>query len=122
VIGLLVILPPEALFERRADEPTEAPLPRIVVLPFENLGSPDDEYFASGITEEITSRLAAVSGLQVISRTSARRYADTDRSIQEIGEELDVGFVLDGTIRWDRGSTGFGRVRITPQLICRAGD
>ena len=117
VIGLLVILPPEALFERGGDEPADVPLPRIVVLPFENLGSPDDEYFASGITEEITSRLAAVSGLQVISRTSARRYADTDKSIQEIGEELDVGFVLDGTIRWDRGSTGFGRVRITPQLI-----
>jgi len=99
-----------------APEPTEE-ISRIVVLPFENLGSPDDDYFASGITEEITSRLAAVSGLQVISRTSARRYADTDKSILEIGEELQVGYVLEGTIRWDRGSTGFGRVRITPQLI-----
>jgi TolB-like protein/Flp pilus assembly protein TadD len=101
---------------------TEAPrhseeIPRIVVLPFENLGSPDDEYFASGITEEITSRLAAVSGMQVISRTSARRYADTDKSIREIGDELEVGYVLEGTIRWDRGDTGHGRVRITPQLI-----
>jgi TolB-like protein/Flp pilus assembly protein TadD len=105
-------------FVPRANDPqlTEG-IPRIVVLPFENLGSPDDEYFASGITEEITSRLAAVSGLQVISRTSARRYAGTDKTIREIGEELNVGFVLEGTIRWDHGSGGFGRVRITPQLI-----
>jgi TolB-like protein/regulator of sirC expression with transglutaminase-like and TPR domain len=102
----------------RAEEPEPtAKIPRVVVLPFENLGSPDDEYFASGITEEITSRLAAVSGLQVISRTSARRYAGTDKSIGEIGEELNVAYVLEGTIRWDRGGTGFGRVRITPQLI-----
>jgi len=102
-------------------EPTEE-IPRIAVLPFENLGSPDDEYFASGITEEITSRLAAVSGLQVISRMSARRYANTDKSIRKIGDELNVGYVLEGTIRWDRGSTGYGRVRITPQLIKVADD
>ena len=76
VIALLVILPPEALFERRGETPTDEPVPRIVVLPFENLGSPEDEYFADGMTEEIISRLAAVSGLQVISRTSAMYYKD----------------------------------------------
>ncbi|MHC4922374.1 MAG: hypothetical protein ACYTKC_22665, partial [Planctomycetota bacterium] len=100
----------------------EAAPPRIVVLPFENLGAADDSYFASGITEEITSRLAAVSGLQVISRTSARRYADTDKSIGQIGEELRVGYILEGTIRWDRAGAGQGRVRITPQLIRVADD
>jgi serine/threonine-protein kinase len=104
------------------DEPVDTAPPRIVVLPFENLGSPDDEYFADGVTEEITSRLAAVSELQVISRTSARRYVDTEKSIPEIGEELDVGYVLEGTIRWDRGMEGYGRVRITPQLIRVADD
>ncbi len=116
VIGLLVILPPEALFERRSEEPAEAPLPRIVILPFENLGSPDDDYFADGMTEEITARIASVQGLQVISRTSAVRYAGTDKSIQEMGEELGVGYVLEGTIRWARGE-GASRIRITPQLI-----
>ena len=116
VIGLLVILPPEALFERRSEEPAEAPLPRIVILPFDNLGSPDDDYFADGMTEEITARIASVQGLQVISRTSAVRYADTDKSIQEMGEELGVGYVLEGTIRWARGE-GASRIRITPQLI-----
>jgi serine/threonine protein kinase/tetratricopeptide (TPR) repeat protein len=97
-------------------------IPRIVVLPFENLGSPDDEYFADGITEEITSRLAAVSGLQVISRTSAMQYKEQRPPLQQIGEELDVGYVLEGTIRWDRAVEKHGRVRITPQLIKVADD
>ena len=117
VIGLLVILPPEALFERRGDKPADVSLPRIVVLPFENLGSPDDEYFADGITEEITARLAAIEGVQVISRTSARQYADTVKSIPEIGEELGVGYVLEGTVRWARSEGGASQIRITPQLI-----
>jgi serine/threonine-protein kinase len=105
-------------FVPRADVPelTEE-APRIVVLPFENLGSADDEYFATGITEEITSRLAAVSGLGVISRTTANRYRDTGKSIKEIGEELEVGYVLEGSVRWERDAAGGERVRITPQLI-----
>ncbi len=103
-------------------EPAETAPPRIVVLPFENLGSPDDEYFADGITEEITSRLAAVSGLQVISRTSAMFYKDRRLPVGQIGEELNVGYILEGTIRWDRSGDGHGRVRITPQLIKVADD
>jgi len=122
VIGFLVILPPEALFERGLDEPAEALPPRVVVLPFENLGSPDDEYFADGMTEEIISRLSAVSGLLVISRTSAMQYKDTDKGIRQIGEELNVQYALEGTVRWERGGKGFGRVRITPQLIKVADD
>ena len=89
----------------------------LVVLPFENLGLPEDEYFADGITEEITSRLAALHGLGVISRSSAIRYKKTDKTIKEIGEELNVDFVLEGTVRWDRSPEGKGRVRVTPQLI-----
>jgi len=121
VIGLLVILPPEALFERRADKPTEDPLSRIVVLPFENLGPAEDAYFAEGMTEEITARLASVSGIQVISRTSARQYEHTDKSVPEIGRELRVGYVLEGTVRWARTEGGASQIRITPQLI-RADD
>jgi non-specific serine/threonine protein kinase len=89
----------------------------LVVLPFENLGAPEDEYFADGITEEITSRLASVRQLGVISRTSAVQYADTDKTIRQIGDELGVEFVLEGSIRWARDPSGQGRVRITPQLI-----
>ncbi len=89
----------------------------LAVLPFENLGSPEDDYFAAGITEEITSRLATIRELGVISRTSADHYAGTDKTIKEIGAELGVGYVLEGTVRWARGPEGASKVRITPQLI-----
>ena len=95
--------------------PTEATL--LVVLPFENLGPPGDEYFADGITEEITSRLAALHGLAVISRTSAKQYKKTDMTTQQIGKELGADYVLEGAVRWDRSAEGNGRVRVTPQLI-----
>ncbi len=97
----------------------EAPAsrPRIAVLPFENLGPPDDAYFAGGMAEEITSRLASVEGLSVISRASARRYDRTGKTIRDIGKDLGVSYVLDGTVRWDRSGGDQGRVRITPQLI-----
>jgi TolB-like protein/Tfp pilus assembly protein PilF len=93
----------------------------LVVLPFENLGGTDDEYFADGITEEITTSLARLSGLGVISRTSAIQYKDTDKSLREIGDELKVDCVLEGTIRWDH-SGDVSRVRISPQLIRVADD
>jgi TolB-like protein/Tfp pilus assembly protein PilF len=91
--------------------------PMIAILPFENLGPPENAYFAAGITEEITSRLAAVDGLGVISRTSAVQYAGTAKSLREIGAELGADYVLEGTVRWAPGPEGRDRVRITPQLI-----
>ena len=90
---------------------------KIVVLPFENLGPPEDKYFADGMTEEITSHLAAVSSLGVISRTSAVQYDRKSKTMAQIGEDLGVDYVLEGSVRWDRGSGGKSRVRVTPQLI-----
>lgn len=99
-----------------------APTPQmIVVLPFENLGPSEDEYFAAGMTDEITSRLGAVSGLGVISRKRALRYAGSEKTTREIGEELGVGYILVGSVRWASGGDGPPRVRITPELI-RASD
>jgi TolB-like protein len=88
-----------------------------VVLPFENLGAAQDEYFADGITDEIIGRLARLSGLGVIARSSAMRYKGKDRTIAQIGEELDVKYVLDGTVRWDKSGPGASRVRVSPELI-----
>ena len=88
----------------------------LVVLPFQNLGKSDDEYFADGITDEITSRLGVIKGLGVISRTSAMQYKNTNKGLPQIAKELAVDYVLEGTIRWDKsGDTNL--VRITPQLI-----
>jgi TolB-like protein/Tfp pilus assembly protein PilF/predicted Ser/Thr protein kinase len=89
----------------------------IVVLPFENLGPSENAYFAAGITEEITSRLACVRALGVISRTSAVQYDRTGKTVREIGEDLGVDYVLEGTVRWDGAFSGESRVRVTPQLI-----
>ena len=89
----------------------------LAVLPFENLGAPDQEYFADGITEEITGKLSGLSGLGVIATTSARQYKKTGKSLKEIGKELGVGYILQGTIRWSPGEAGQSRVRVSPALI-----
>ncbi|PKK83645.1 MAG: hypothetical protein CVT49_07770 [candidate division Zixibacteria bacterium HGW-Zixibacteria-1] len=87
----------------------------LAVLPFENLGASDQEYFADGITEEITTCLIGLSGLGVISRTSSMQYKSRDRNLRQIGKELNVDYILEGTIRWEKKGTE-DRVRINPQL------
>jgi serine/threonine protein kinase/tetratricopeptide (TPR) repeat protein len=93
----------------------------LVVLPFENLGPLEEGYFADGITDEITNRLSFLHGLDVISRTSAIQYKKTDKTIKKIREELDVDYVVTGTVSWDKSAGEQGRVRVSPQLI-RASD
>lgn len=95
---------------------------RIAVLPFENLGAVDDAYFAAGITDEITGRLASVGGLAVISRACAAQYAGTAKTTHQIGTELEVQYLLTGTVRWARGAGAAERVRVTPALIRVADD
>ncbi len=94
-----------------------SPVRRIVVLPFENLGSAEDSFLTAGLADEITSRLASVRGLAVISRSSAERLVASGRSETAIGAELTADFVLAGTVRWDRGGARRDRVRITPKLV-----
>jgi serine/threonine protein kinase/tetratricopeptide (TPR) repeat protein len=89
----------------------------IVVLPFENLGSPDDEYFANGTTDAITARLAGVSGLGVIARQSAMQYKKTTKSIRQIGKELGVDYILEGTVQREKPGDPASRVRVIPQLV-----
>ncbi len=90
---------------------------KIVVLPFENLGLPEDAYFAAGMAEEITSRLANVHGLGVISPTTAGGYDRKGKTVKQIGTDLGVEYVLEGSVRWEHGQGRTSRVRITPQLI-----
>jgi eukaryotic-like serine/threonine-protein kinase len=111
--------------ENAAPPDTASTLPNrkmLVVLPFENLGPSEQEYFAAGITEELTSRLAAVTGLGVISRTSATSYDVAGKTMQDIGRDLGVEYVLEGTVRWASAGVGPASVRITPQLIRVADD
>lgn len=94
--------------------------PRIAVLPFENLGAPEDEYFTDGITDAITTHLFNLHELAVISRASAMQYKNTTKTAPEIAAELDVDYLLTGTVQWEKSATG-SRVSIRPQLI-RASD
>ena len=96
---------------------TETNVKMLAVLPFKNLGAAEDRYFADGLTEEITSRLATVKGLGVISRTSADQYRNTPKALRTIGRELGAGYVLEGGVRWEKRAGAPSRVRVTPQLI-----
>jgi len=96
------------------EKPTQRKM--LAVLPFENLGSPDDEYFADGMTDEITAKLAVIHDLGVISRTSTMLYKHTTKNLRDIAKELGVDYVLEGTLLWDKGRDT-SRVRILPQLI-----
>jgi TolB-like protein/Flp pilus assembly protein TadD len=85
----------------------------IAVLPFEDFSENADQgYFSRGIAEEILNLLAKTHGLRVAARTSSFAFAEGDHDIREIGEKLDVGAVLEGSVR-KSGNT----VRITAQLI-----
>ena len=86
---------------------------RVAVLPFANISqNTDDDYFSDGITEEIISNLAKISGLDVIARTSIIKYKNAELSINQIGNELNVGTILEGSVRKENNKT-----RITVQLI-----
>ncbi|MEO8090981.1 MAG: protein kinase [Gemmatimonadales bacterium] len=89
----------------------------IAVLPFENLGPADDEYFAVGMTDEITDRLASVSGLGLVPRRAAQRYSRTDMTLREIGRELGIDYLLVGSVRWAGKDSGSRNVRITLELV-----
>ena len=75
-----------------------------------------EEYLADGITDEIRARLAGLSGLAVIGRQSSIQYKGTDKSAQQIGEELGAAFLLGGTISVRQNPEGSVRVRVRPQL------
>ena len=89
---------------------------RVAVLPFENAGSVDDQYFADGMTDEVRSRLSAIHGLRVTARASSSQYRRSSKSPRQIGRELGVEYLLSGTVRWSK-INGVSRVRVTPELM-----
>jgi TolB-like protein/Flp pilus assembly protein TadD len=93
------------------------------VLPFENLGRPEDAYFADGMADEVRGKLAALPGLEVIARSSSMQYRQHGRPAPEVARELGVRYLLAGTVRYEPGTGGApGRVRISPELVeIRAG-
>ena len=89
--------------------------PMLAVLPFQNLtGDPGQDYLSDGLTDELISRLGSLDpqGLGVIARTSVMHYRNAHTGLDQIGRELGVQYVLEGTLRRDEG-----RVRVSAQLI-----
>ena len=87
--------------------------PSIAVLPFDNIsGDPEQEYFSDGITEEIITALSKVPKMFVIARNSTFTYKGKPVKVQQVGEELGVQYVLEGSVR-----KAGNRVRITAQLV-----
>jgi len=87
----------------------------LAVLPFENSGGdPDQEYFSDGLFDELITQLSRLQPrcLGIIARSSAMRYKGTEKGIDQIGQELGVDYILDGTVRHTAD-----RVRVTAQLI-----
>lgn len=109
----LKILPPDLTSDPEAKQEKS-----IVVLPFENL-SPDldQEYFSDGLTEEVISDLSNVHALRVISRSSAMTFKGTKKRIPEIAREVNVQYVLEGSVR-----KAGNNLRITAQLIDATND
>ena len=94
---------------------------RLAVLPFENLGAPEDDYFADGIADEIRGKLTSLPGLQVIARGSSTPYKKTTKTPKQIAEELEVGYLLTATVRWEKSGGGRAASRSAPSSSrCRA--
>jgi serine/threonine-protein kinase len=113
-----VLAAPAGPTPAHVDASPAASIRSLVVLPLENLsGDPSHDFFADGMTDALISELAQVSALRVISRTSAMRYKGARKPIPEIGRELNVQAVVEGSV-----VRSGNRVRITAQLVDAAAD
>ncbi len=118
IAALLAIAGGVAIFQWSRSRTTSPSAPRrmmLAVLPFANLtGDPGQEYFSDGLTEEMITQLGSLDARQlgVIARTSVMRYKNSHASLPQIGAELGIDYLLEGSVRREGG-----RVRITAQLI-----
>ena len=113
-----VIPESEVIYQADTEAPEMPDKPSIAVLPFDNMsGDPDQEYFSDGISEDLTTALSRFNWLFVIARNSAFTYKGAAVGIKQVGHELGVRYVLEGSVR------RFGdRVRVNAQLIDASTD
>ena len=120
VLGIFVL---QQYQDRQAPAPAAAPvvepvarahgLKALAVLPLDNFSaSPDDAYFADGMTEVLIADLAQLEGWRVISRTSSESYRDSKKPLRQIAQELNVDLIVEGSV-----TKSGDRVRVTVQLI-----
>ena len=121
VFGLVVTLAVVlflAFQQRRASHQNPVnDIPLLAVLPFENLGQEKGDLLCSGIAEALISRLARLSGVEVISRVSTRSFMNSDKAPDEIAKELGADFIIGGTVMMGLGPEEATRARVMPHLI-----
>lgn len=118
LLAVLVVMNAVGLRDRLTPGDAELPITAIAVLPLKNLtGDPEEEYFADGMTEALITELSKIGALQVISRQSVMRFKGTGVPMPEIGRQLNVDAVVEGSVM-HVGKT----VRISVQLIAAATD
>jgi DNA-binding winged helix-turn-helix (wHTH) protein/TolB-like protein/Flp pilus assembly protein TadD len=122
-LTLLVLLAVVSLTRapKTAAPSAETDVPRIAVLPFSNLGAASDDTFVAGLAEEIVSRLATLEQLAMLSSTTVAGYDRTGKPLRNIGADLGVQYVVEGSVRWLKTGTE-PRVRVTPRLVRVADD
>jgi TolB-like protein len=118
MVAVLAGLNVGGLRQRLLGGSTPRQITSLAVLPLDNLmGDPQQDYFVEGMHEAVITELTKIGALKVISRTSAMRYKDTDKSIPEIADDLGVEAVVEGSVLRE-GERG----RVTAQLIDAATD
>ena len=103
--------------ERLAIPSADTDAPRIVILPFQNLGQPEDAFLASGLSQEISSRLVALRGLRVVTPRSGTEAGHGLPDVIGIGHALDVDYVLDAKVLWDKGASSDRQLVVEPRLF-----
>ena len=95
----------------------DADVPRILVIPFENMGSSEDGFFAAGLTKGVTTRLAAVRGLGFVLQDGPERNLTARPAPEIVGHAADVDFVLDGSVLWDQGADPNQALYVESRLV-----
>ncbi len=88
----------------------------LAVLPFENQGPAEQDYFVDGLTDAVNGKLAGLSGVSVIDRRSSALYRKTTKPVKQIGTELGVQFVVGGVVRWAKTDSAW-RAQVMPTLV-----
>jgi len=111
VVGVLAVRQ-----ARRGLNAAHGGVKRVAVLPFENLGTPEEEYFTDGISDEIRGKLTSLPGVQVIARGSSTPYKKTTKDLKDVASELHVSYLLTATVRWEKRADAV-HVQVSPELV-----
>jgi serine/threonine-protein kinase len=116
-LGLWALLATILVFRGPAGAAEPGSAVRLAVLPFENRGAADDNYFVDGVADQVRGKLMGLKGFQVTARASSDQYKATKKTPQEIGTELGVDYLLTSTVSWAKAAGTKGRVQVVPELI-----